>query len=118
MSRTLAPGIPVRETQEERNLNAEQRPVTTGDQRPAKPGPKSRKPTGRTPAWALKLGSALFAFSVFGGSFDYAANHLSITNAPLQPTVVAVAASTEPTVTLSPTLSTTTRAPVTKTASS
>ena len=118
MSRTLAPGIPVRETQEERNLNAEQRPVTTGEQRPAKTGPKSRKPTGRTPAWALKLGSALFAFAVFGGSFDYAANHLSITNAPLQPSVVAVAASTEPTVTLSPTVSTTTRAPVTKTASS
>jgi len=118
MSRTLAPGIPVRETQEERNLNAEQRPVTTGEQRPAKTGPKSRKPTGRTPAWALKLGSALFAFAVFGGSFDYASQHLATANAPLQPSVVAVAASTEPTVTLSPTVSTTTRAPVTKTASS
>jgi len=118
MSRTLAPGIPVRETQEERNLNAEQRPVTTGEQRPAKPGPKSRKPTGRTPAWALKLGSALFAFAIFGGSFDYASQHLATANAPLQPTVVAVAASTGPTVTPRPTVSTTTRAPVTKTASS
>src|SRR5437667_7017419 len=110
MSRTLAPGIPVRETQEERNLNAEQRPVTTGEQRPARTGPKSRKPTGRTPAWALKLRSALFAFAVFGGSFDYASQHLATANAPLQPTVVAVAASTEPTV-MGPTLSTTTRAP-------
>jgi len=116
MSRTPAPGIPVRETREERNLNAEQRPVTTGEQRPAKTGPKSRKPTGRTPPWALKLGSALFALAVFGGSFDYASRHLATANAPLQPSVVA--ASAEPTVTLSPTVSTTTRAPVTKTASS
>src|SRR5438445_12567719 len=104
MSRTLAPGIPVRETQEERNLNAEQRPVTTGEQRPAKPGPKTRKPTGRTPAWALKLGSALFAFAIFAGPLDYASQHLATATAPLQPTVVAGRASPARTVTLGPTL--------------
>src|SRR5437773_11069361 len=105
MSRTLAPGIPVRETQEERNLNAEQRPVTTGEHRPAKPGPKSRKPTGRTPPWALNLGSALFAFAVFRRSFDYASQHLPPANPPLQPTVVPAAARPRPPRALRPPLS-------------
>ena|SRR3989442_1007545 len=102
-------------------MNAEQRHAKTATAR--------RKPTGMTPAWALKLGSLVISLGIFAGSFDYAANHLSITNAPLQPSVVAssedtststetASATSQPTLTLSPTVSTTTRTPVTKTTSS
>jgi hypothetical protein len=91
--------------------------------RPAKTAPARRKPTGKAPAWALKLGAAVISVAIFAGTFDHAISHLSTANAPLQPAVVAVAAAeptatTSPTVTLSPSVSTTTRTPVTKTASS
>ena len=92
----------------------------TAERRPARTGPKTRKPTGRAPAWALKIGSALFALAVFGGSFDYAARHLATTSAALQPAVVAAVtqATAQPSLTLSASVPTTTRIPVTKTASS
>ena len=98
------------------------------EQRPAKTTPARRKPTRTTPAWALKLGAAVISVAIFGGTFDYATSHMYIANAPLQPglvanaggTLAAVAATTttQATATLSPSVSTTTRTPVTKTASS
>ena len=98
------------------------------EQRPAKTTPDRHKPTGKAPAWALKLGSALLAVSILGGAFDYATSHLYIANAPLQPglvanaggtsALVAATTATQATATLSPSVSTTTRTPVTKTASS
>src|SRR5438270_3280153 len=53
ISRACERGMPTRETQEETRVTAERRPARTG--------PKTRKPTGRAPVWALKIGSALFA---------------------------------------------------------
>src|SRR5207247_1668271 len=64
------------------------------EQRPARNAPARRKPTGKAPAWALKLGSALLAVAIFGGAFDYATSHLYIANAPLQPALVANAGGT------------------------
>lgn len=105
----------------------------------------ARKATGRSPAWALRLGSIALSLGIFGGTFVYAANHLYVTNAPLQPAVVATTASTaattsaattstttaaaatssttattarQATATLSPAVQTTTRTPVTRTKSS
>ncbi len=102
---------------------------------PAKTGP-GRKRSGPVPAWGLKLGGLLTTLAVFAGSFGYTSAHLFVTNAPLQPaTVAAVAATTSTTATgaaataapstvststttLTPSVRSTTRTPVTKTASS
>jgi hypothetical protein len=92
---------------------------------PAKAGP-GRKRSGPVPAWGLKLGGLLTTLTVFAGSFGYASTHLYVTNAPLQPGTVAVAAAataapsttSTSTTTLTSTVRTTTRAAVTKTASS
>ena len=91
-----------------------------------KTGP-GRKRSGPVPAWALKLGTALATLSVFAGSFGFASSHLYITNAPLQPAVVATSeATTTPTTTTAPqsttslssSVRTTTRTAVTTTKSS
>ena len=58
------------------------------------PGAARRKPVGRVPAWALKLGTLFTTFSIFAGSFGYATTHLYATNAPLQPATIAAADST------------------------
>lgn len=101
---------------------------------PAKAGP-GRKRSGPVPAWALKLGGFLTTLAVFAGSFGYTTTHLYVTNAPLQPATVAAVATSSTTATsaaataapstaststttLTPTVRTTTRAAVTKTASS
>jgi hypothetical protein len=90
---------------------------------PAKAGP-GRKRSGPVPAWGLKLGGFLTTLAVFAGSFGYTSANLFVTNAPLQPATVAAAATATPsttstsTTTLTPTVRTTTRAAVTKTASS
>jgi hypothetical protein len=90
---------------------------------PAKAGP-GRKRSGPVPAWGLKLGGFLTTLAVFAGSFGYTTTNLYVTNAPLQPATVVAAATAAPsttstsTSTLTPTVRTTTRAAVTKTASS
>jgi hypothetical protein len=102
---------------------------------PAKTGP-GRKRSGPVPAWGLKLGGVVTTLGVFLGSFGYAGTHLYITNAPLQPATVAAVATTDTTAatsaaatavpstttttttTLTPSVRTTTRTAVTKTASS
>jgi hypothetical protein len=53
------------------------------------PGAARRKPAGKVPAWALKLGTLFTTFSIFAGSFSYATAHLYATDAPLQPATVA-----------------------------
>ena len=95
---------------------------------PAKAGP-GRKRSGPVPAWGLKLGGFLTTLAVFAGSFGYTSTNLYVTTAPLQPATVATvatsaAATAAPstastsTTTLTSTVRTTTRAAVTKTASS
>jgi hypothetical protein len=84
--------------------------------------------TGRAPAWALKLASAIATFAIFTSSFGWTATHTYAANAPLQPSVTAsdTAAtpstasptSSRPTSTLSPQVRTTTRDPITTTRSS
>ena len=94
-----------------------------------KTGP-GRKRSGPVPAWALKLGTALATLSVFAGSFGFASSHLYVTNAPLQPAVVATSettasttsttstSATQSTTSLSSSVRTTTRTAVTTTKSS
>ena len=84
---------------------------------PAKAGP-GRKRSGPVPAWALKVGGFLTTVAVFAGSFGYTSTNLYATNAPLQPATVAPSTTSTPTTTLTPSVRTTTRAAVTKTASS
>ena len=97
---------------------------------PAKTGP-GRKRSGPVPAWGLKLGGALTTLAVFAGSFGYATSNVFVTNAPLKPATVAVATNTSaaststtttsvttPTTTLTPSVRTTARPAVTRTASS
>ena len=91
-------------------------------------GPGRKKRSGPVPAWALKVASVVMTFSVFGSGLGYASTHLSTTNAPLQPAVVATTASSgstsaatstaTSTTTLTSAVRTTTRTAVTKTASS
>ncbi|HEY7623600.1 MAG TPA: hypothetical protein VIA63_01085, partial [Candidatus Limnocylindria bacterium] len=93
-------------------------------------GPGKRR-SGPVPAWGLKLGGALTTFAVFAGSFGYTSTHLYITNAPLKPATVEVAAAdtagtetpatstaSTTTTTLTSTVTTTSRSAVTKTDSS
>ena len=58
------------------------------------PGAALRKPAGKVPASALKLGTLFTTLSIFAGSFGYATTHLYATNAPLQPATIAAADST------------------------
>ena len=83
-------------------------------------GPGRKKRSGPVPAWALKVASVVMTFSVFGSGLGYASTHLSTTNAPLQPAVVASTSSagSTSTTTLTSAVRTTTRTAVTKTASS
>ena len=91
-------------------------------------GPGRKKRSGPVPAWALKVASVVMTLSVFGSGLGYASTHLSTTNAPLQPAVVATTASAgstsaatstaTSTTTLTSAVRTTTRTAVTKTASS
>ena len=53
-------------------------------------GPGRKKRSGPVPAWALKVASVVMTLSVFGSGLGYASTHLSTTNAPLQPAVVAL----------------------------
>jgi len=95
-------------------------------------GPGRKKRSGPVPAWALKVASVVMTLSVFGSGLGYASTHLSTTNAPLQPAVVASTGTTTAssgstsaatstatsTTTLTSAVRTTTRTAVTKTASS
>jgi hypothetical protein len=94
----------------------------------AKTGP-GRKRSGPVPAWALKLGTAVATLSIFAGSFGFASSHLYVTNAPLQPAVVALSETTttstptartapQTTTSLSSSVRTTTRTAITTTKSS
>lgn len=56
------------------------------------PGAARRKPAGKVPAWALKVGTLFATFSIFAGSFGYATTHLYASNAPLQPATIAASA--------------------------
>lgn len=95
-----------------------------------KTGP-GRKRSGPVPAWALKAGTALATLSIFAGSFGFASSHLYVTNAPLQPAVVAAVSdatsttstptatvTTQSTTSLSSSVRITTRTAVTTTKSS
>ena len=73
-----------------------------------KTGP-GRKRSGPVPAWALKAGTALATLSIFAGSFGFASSHLYITNAPLQPAVVAAVSDTTTSTTSTPTATATTQ---------
>ena len=77
----------------------------------ATPGAARRKPAGKLPAWALKLGTLFTTFTIFAGSFGYATAHLYATNAPLQPATVAASGTT----TLTSTVRTTTQTAITTT---
>jgi len=80
---------------------------------PARTGPgRPKKRSGPVPAWGLKLGGLLTTFGVFVSSFGYANAHLYVTNAPLQPAMVAAVATTG---TTAATTSTATAAPSTAT---
>jgi len=94
-------------------------------------GPGRKKRSGPVPAWALKVASVVMTLSVFGSGLGYASTHLSTTNAPLQPAVVAstgtttassgsttATSTTTSTTTLTSAVRTTARTAVTKTASS
>jgi hypothetical protein len=92
----------------------------------SKPGAARRKGSGRVPAWALKLGTFVTTFAIFGSSFGYATTHLYVTNAPLQPATVtsadtsassnaAASTSTSTTTTLTSRVRTTSRTAVTST---
>jgi hypothetical protein len=82
--------------------------------------PVGKRRPGTVPAWALKVGTVLATLSVFAGSFGYASAHLFNANAPLKPVVVATssAIASRGTTSLSSTVRTTSRAPITTTRSS
>ncbi len=93
--------------------------------------PGRKRQPGTTPTWTLKLGTVLTTLSIFAVSFGYASTHLAVSEAPLRPAVVATAGTSEPAAPASSTgatatsstrlassVRTTTRSPVTKTASS
>jgi hypothetical protein len=100
---------------------------------PAKTGP-GHKWSGPVSALGLKVGGVLTTLAVFAASFGYASGNVFVTNAPLKPATVAAVATTAstpststatatstttvPTTTLTRGVRTTTRAAVTRTASS